>query len=205
MLTGCIGQLKWRHFAKAHRPLIHIESFENATWDPYSALNLAWRLKGVSLLTRLGAVLFFVAWSIEPFTQQTLSFPSLPTAGLGAEMAHATQVSSTGYQLVTFIHVEWIWFATPASVVLLTCVVLIILIISECRSGAPVWKRSSLALMFHGLSEHYAEQIDGCPEGIGQLSSMTGVARQLKVRLQRVPALDDDLKLIRSENACDEK
>ena len=154
MLTGSIGQLKWRHFTKAHRPLIHIESFENATWDPYSALNLAYRLNGLSLLTRLGATLSFIAWSLEPFLQQTLSFPSLPTNGLAIEVTNATQVSVTAYQIVTFIHVEWIWFAVPASLVLLTCVGLTILIISESRSGARIWKRSAVALMFHGLSEH---------------------------------------------------
>ena len=86
-LTSCIGQLKWRHFAKAHRPLTHMQSFENATWDPYCALTLAWRLKGVSWLTRLGGILFFIAVLLEPFTQQSLSFPSLPTNRLGSDTA----------------------------------------------------------------------------------------------------------------------
>ena len=131
-----------------------------------------------------------------------------------ATQISASHISGTSSQLVTFIHVEWVWFALPASVALLTCLVLISVIISEHRSGSRIWKRSSLALMFHGLSEHYcqsgevypsAEPHNGARTGLDEVSGMTAIATKLEVRLERVPALGDDWKLVRAEDEGEEK
>jgi hypothetical protein len=52
--------------------------------------------------------------------------------------------------VATCIHVQWAWFALPASLTAFSIVLLVISIIINRKQEAPLWKDSQLALIFHG-------------------------------------------------------
>ena len=61
-------------------------------------------------------------------------------------------VSGTAYELQPRVAVNWGWLILPITLVLLSCVLLIIVIVSSHMHHTAAWKSNSLATLFHGLS-----------------------------------------------------
>lgn len=62
-------------------------------------------------------------------------------------------VFGTAYSMEVFIHVRWEWLALHVALLVISSVFLITVIQISYRERAPVWKSSSLALLFHGIDE----------------------------------------------------
>jgi hypothetical protein len=61
-------------------------------------------------------------------------------------------VSGTAYELQPRVAVNWGWLILPITLVLLSCVLLIIVIISSHMHHTAAWKSNCLATLYHGLS-----------------------------------------------------
>lgn len=75
---------------------------------------------------------------------------------------YGTQLQGTAILSVTFIHVQWGYLSLPVILIICTCALLAWTIITtqKSRSGSssvPLWKSSSLALLFHGLEQQGGE------------------------------------------------
>ncbi|KAF2671238.1 hypothetical protein BT63DRAFT_211058 [Microthyrium microscopicum] len=82
----------------------------------------------------------------------------------------------TATQAQTKIVVRWPWIILPVAVVVGGNLLLVLSIVESSRRQTPLWRSSSLALMFHGL------------KGVGdypaeKTSEMESSAKELKVRL----------------------
>ncbi|KAI4125525.1 MAG: hypothetical protein LQ347_005352 [Umbilicaria vellea] len=64
-----------------------------------------------------------------------------------------TQILGDAYRLDSFIKVRWVWLALPLTLLLLTLVFLLAAIRTSAQAKVLPWKSSSIALLFHGLSE----------------------------------------------------
>lgn len=80
---------------------------------------------------------------------------------------------------IQYIQVRWEWLTFPATIVLLGILLLLTTMIQSYREKAPVWKCSSLALLFHPLqgwesrdmSDTSKNEMKKCAKGMrGQLS-----------------------------------
>ena len=85
-------------------------------------------------------------------------------------------VLGIAYSMEAFIHVRWQWMAVPAALSLTSFIFLITTIVVSHHNHIPVWKSSSLALLFHGLKEQL-EPLDGIRE-------MESIAKETKVALR---------------------
>lgn len=98
-------------------------------------------------------------------------------------------VYGTTYRLQQVIQVDWIWLLVPWLVIIAGNIYLVSVIIVNHRKAAPVWKASSLALLFHGIEK---------PEAAGlappTLVLMNMKAKSQLFRLSRTQA--DELKLM---------
>jgi hypothetical protein len=72
-VASCIGQLKWRYFARRPRPLQHLQSFDDASRGPWgslvvllSGLTRSWVISGFAFAA-------IVSLRIEPSAQQVLA------------------------------------------------------------------------------------------------------------------------------------
>ncbi|KAL2876216.1 hypothetical protein SGCOL_008577 [Colletotrichum sp. CLE4] len=66
--------------------------------------------------------------------------------------ANNTVLNGVAMSSVTYIEIIWPRLILPISLILLTFVILIVMIIRNNQRGMPIWKSSSLALLFHELS-----------------------------------------------------
>lgn len=81
----------------------------------------------------------------------------------------------------TCIRVQWAWLSLPATLLLLTIVLLSATIVQTRSSGhSMAWKSSSLALLFHGLGQDGEERKY---EALRETDEMEDVAKNLRVRL----------------------
>ncbi|MCJ1428148.1 hypothetical protein MMC29_006056 [Sticta canariensis] len=87
------------------------------------------------------------------------------------------------------IHVQWVWLALPTSLVVLALILQIVTMVRTSRRDTPVWKSSTLALVFHGQGEvqegvvHHLASAGG--SGIlDDIAGMEDVAAGIKVRLE---------------------
>ncbi|KAF2501873.1 hypothetical protein BU16DRAFT_613705 [Lophium mytilinum] len=79
----------------------------------------------------------------------------------------------------TCIHVRWPWLALPAGLFVATLVFLVIVIAQTANEkGAPVWKSSQLAMLWHGLVGSAKD------ENLGTVEEMEQRAKQLTVKLE---------------------
>lgn len=94
---------------------------------------------------------------------------SIRTAG------NSTAYSGTGFNSVTYIEITWAWLALPIALVVLTFVLLLVVILRNRASGTPVWKSSSMALLFHNLEgwDQSELRIDGPADLTARLDQMT--------------------------------
>lgn len=99
-----------------------------------------------------------------------------------------TQQRKTG-EWQPIIHVQWAWLALPTSLVVLALILQIVTMVRTSRRDTPVWKSSTLALVFHGRGEvqegvvHHLASAGG--SGIpDDIAGMEDVAARIKVRLE---------------------
>lgn len=67
------------------------------------------------------------------------------------------QILGDAYELDSFVQVRWKWLALPLALLLLTLVFLLAAIRTSAQAKVLPWKSSSIALLFHGLSEDRRE------------------------------------------------
>lgn len=79
-----ISQLKWIFFQRNAYTLSYLEIFDYASRGPLGALNSLWRLKFQAMLASVGAIATVLAIAIDPFTQQILSYPTVPVNATNA-------------------------------------------------------------------------------------------------------------------------
>ena len=94
------------------------------------------------------------------------------------------------YQTETFVHVRWVWFAYPATVLALSLLYLLGTIIESRNRDVLIWKSSSLALLLHGQGLQLSKS-DHVP--INTLSEMTEMAKDLEIEL--IQSSDEGWKL----------
>lgn len=74
VLSEGISQLKWVYFQQRSQQLSDFQTFDNASYDPWGALQLLWRLKGRALIASLGALITIAVLVMDPLSQQLLSY-----------------------------------------------------------------------------------------------------------------------------------
>jgi hypothetical protein len=85
----------------------------------------------------------------------------------------------------THVQVRWIWLTLPGVLILASTAFLALAMLETRRRKAEVWKDSSLALIFHGLEQH--RESTGL---VSKLSQMEDVAKETRVRLERMDTED---------------
>ncbi|MBW0524489.1 hypothetical protein O181_064204 [Austropuccinia psidii MF-1] len=77
-VTGCIGQLKWLHFANGSHQLFHHQLFDNASRGPVGSLVflLSLRKMQAAWVTSLACLITIAALAVNPFMQEILSYPT---------------------------------------------------------------------------------------------------------------------------------
>ncbi|KAF2993923.1 hypothetical protein E8E14_000414 [Neopestalotiopsis sp. 37M] len=99
--------------------------------------------------------------------------------------ANSSIVDGVAMNSMTFIAIRWVWLALPISFVLMTLLLLILVMINNKALGVPVWKSSSLTLLFyevHGWVKN--ELVIENPEDIVSLAKgMNARAENAKGRL----------------------
>ncbi|KAH6694097.1 hypothetical protein F5X68DRAFT_248719 [Plectosphaerella plurivora] len=61
------------------------------------------------------------------------------------------EITGDALAMVPHVRIRWQWLSLPALVMALSSVLLVATAMATKRSGLPVWKNSSLAVLFHGL------------------------------------------------------
>ncbi|KAJ5377132.1 uncharacterized protein N7496_004541 [Penicillium cataractarum] len=79
-------------------------------------------------------------------------------------------VNGTVSTLEVFVHVDWIWLAFPALLVILGNMFLVLTIIVNKKKKCSLWKSSIMAIFFHGLAEveHDEYQTNSRMETMGE-------------------------------------
>lgn len=90
--------------------------------------------------------------------------------------------------MVPHVRIQWAWLSLPALLVAVSSGFLVATMVATTRSRVPVWKNSSLAVLFHGLV-HEGES----SRHRGRLSHMIGEAEDRRIALRRDGG--DDWKL----------
>lgn len=112
----------------------------------------------------------------------------------------ASDASTLGnvYTTQAYVLVTWPWLILPVGLVLASCILLLVAVISSSRQQTIVWKSSSLALLFHGFAGG-----DGIGNGGYSVyrKQMELTAQEMQVRLAESPS--GDTRLVRLERRSD--
>lgn len=92
-----ISQLKWIYFQQREHPLIHLQTFDEASRGPWGAMMFIWKIRWHALVASVGAVITILALAMQSFTQQTIKLPSrqVLTTDVRASV-HASRSFDTG-------------------------------------------------------------------------------------------------------------
>lgn len=82
-VTECISQSRWLWFSQRPQKLINFQTFDEASRGPWGALQLLIRMRGRTILASAGGFTVLAAMAVDPFTQQVLSYPPIPTKSPG--------------------------------------------------------------------------------------------------------------------------
>ena len=88
----------------------------------------------------------------------------------------------------TYVHVRWAWIALPVLDLLAAVIFLLVTIIRASRERIPVWKSSSLATLFTGLTEDDEDMAKTSFRGgrpVRGMKDMKEAAETMKTRLQK--------------------
>ncbi|KAK3312617.1 hypothetical protein B0H66DRAFT_377711 [Apodospora peruviana] len=96
VVASCISQLKWRHMQQQHRPLHHLQIFDDASRGPWGSTVMLSRVSVGSLLGWALALVSVGGLGIEPSAQNILDFQlqMVNLTNTTAEVAMAHQHSS---------------------------------------------------------------------------------------------------------------
>lgn len=89
----------------------------------------------------------------------------------------------------TYIQIKWIWFTLPASVVIMSCSLLLIMVFPRKRTQASLWKSSVLPTFFTSLGQNTLQTLQA-DDGKMTQSKMAHMAERIKLYLD---AKDDVL------------
>jgi hypothetical protein len=99
-----------------------------------------------------------------------------------------TAVAGVSLKTETYVYVRWAWIALPATALFLSTIFLLTTMIRASKEQTPVWKSSSLAILFHGLSDDDARIARSSFRGsmsASRVTDMKKVAETTKVRLEK--------------------
>ncbi|KAI0096656.1 hypothetical protein GGR51DRAFT_26104 [Nemania sp. FL0031] len=99
-ISMCFSQLKWHHFSSTPRRLDDLQIIDDASRGPWGSLIILLRMRSRSFLVIGLSIATLVALTIEPTTQQLLTFPSRDTElkGVKAEIGVAYNFDAKTYQ-----------------------------------------------------------------------------------------------------------
>jgi hypothetical protein len=92
-----------------------------------------------------------------------------------------TSLSGQLGTLRTVLHVRWAWLAFPAVLVVSSFVFLVIAMIEAHRTAVPLWRSSTMAVLFHGIEKVEKSAFDS----IEKASEMESRAKKLHLQLRR--------------------
>ena len=99
--AACLSQLKWLYFWKSekHRRLKDLDIFDDASRGPLGAAGFYVRMRTFVPLGVLASFVMLLALVMEPFSQQVLSFVTLPIVSHGeiASIPISNAYNSTDY------------------------------------------------------------------------------------------------------------
>ena len=137
------------------------------------------------------------AWIQRLFQNGTANLPSVNayTEGLANSITATIRLRGDGgsseyargvtLETQTCITVQWAWIALPAALLVLAVVFLAATILKTSNLAQDaVWKSSSLALLFHGLSPGLLNQ----HTALGQNSEMERAAKEIRPKLEHSQA-----------------
>ncbi|KAI1132333.1 hypothetical protein F5Y10DRAFT_294080 [Nemania abortiva] len=98
-ISMCFSQLKWYHFSTPRR-LDELQALDDASRGPWGSLIILLRMRNRHFLTIGLSIATLAALTIEPTTQQLLTFPSRDTElkGVNAEIGVAYNFDAKTYQ-----------------------------------------------------------------------------------------------------------
>ena len=118
------------------------------------------------------------ALSKQPFDVAVANVAASLTDYIRSVSPATEKAVGTAFGTEAYVRVAWAWLSLPVTLVLLSFLFLVAAIVQTAGRKAPVWKSSSLAVMFQGLRE--------LPEGSqGKVSGMERLAEGMRVRLER--------------------
>lgn len=74
----CIAQLRWVSFQTSRQPLSYVQMYDSASRGPWGSLTILVKDKCRSLVA-IGAFIVLLAMAFDPFIQQIIEYPVLPT------------------------------------------------------------------------------------------------------------------------------
>ncbi|KAJ6021486.1 hypothetical protein N7540_006990 [Penicillium herquei] len=74
----CIAQLRWVSFRKSRQSLSDVQLYDSASRGPWGSLTILVKYKCHSLVA-IGAFIVLLAMAFDPFIQQIIDYPVLPT------------------------------------------------------------------------------------------------------------------------------
>ncbi|KAJ5403245.1 hypothetical protein N7509_003116 [Penicillium cosmopolitanum] len=111
VVAAAVGQLKWIWIQHRERPVLDMQSFDDASRGPLGALYLLFQHRGLSIAS-LGAIVTVLSMALDPFIQQILSYPVQQTPGSStqATMPQAlTFASNTNYTFLEQSYNAALW------------------------------------------------------------------------------------------------
>ena len=137
-------------------------------------------------------------WNIEDLNGLMINLADRMTDALRNQFPDASHSpEGSVYLLQTYVHVSWPWLILPVVLVLASCILLSASVVANHGNRNVVWKNSSLAVLFHGLT-------DNAHTGhlVGQ-KEMEEAAKDMNVHLREYTK--DDLRLVNSPRASVEE
>lgn len=142
----------------------------------------------------------FEMWNVLSAERQYTGFPDLASASFYMNASIVLRAHYMGDWIRTYAYnrllggpnpmykgwywnvwsIRWGWIAIPASVEVLTCLLLALTISKTYRLRLPIWKVSAMATMFRGPAEPESEEF---PATGNRVSDMEALAEQFNVRL----------------------
>jgi hypothetical protein len=104
---------------------------------------------------------------------------------------NAVPIQGTQYNTVVYVRVNWFWMILPIAIVIFTSMFLVLTMLWNRRTKAPLWKSSALALLTHGLDEA-SERLSAAGDDLCEADRMS---EEVKVQLMRGDGASHQLTL----------
>ncbi|KAI1078724.1 hypothetical protein F5B20DRAFT_201562 [Whalleya microplaca] len=103
---------------------------------------------------------------------------------------NSTAIAGQAFRTRTYIEVQWGWVALPLTLTILSLLLIMLMVIRTNRSDLPLWKNSSIALLFH--------RVDGwAPEGEA-LQSPSALEKEVRGVSIMLPKDSQDLTFVKN-------